>query len=346
MKKRIIPTIACSLVAILGLSGCSCANDAILNFNNAVHAGNNPSAYYSEQAVYEVSSTNDGKTANVDSKLSVTFSGEYETGFWVYESLPTEYSEYASDNELIKENDFDFIYVMTSKLSVEAAYSYEGKDDQVKNDSIETLTLFTSSNNAYAPIYSNTNANYSILGVQNGELLFKQVNFYHQTIYGEKQYTVKRLSQIGTEYENEQTKSYDYTFKSLIDNNQLFFAIRNTTLEDEKSTYFPVVAPQYGEKSNLRVTREKTTTNTIESIIVNGEEVKNEDVKLAEITYINSTSNKSGSPQKIFIQAEKSSNGKIEGRAIVFKHFSPIYEHGNNGIIGTLVYQLKEISYR
>ena len=346
MKKRIIPTIACAMVAILGLSGCSCANDAILNFNNAVHAGNNPSAYYSEQAVYEVSSTNDGKTANVDSKLSVNYSGEYETRFLVYESLPSDYSEYVSDNELIKKNNFDYIYVMTSKLTVEATYSYEGKDDQVKNDSIETLTLFTSSNNAYAPIYSNTNANYSILGVQNGEFVFKQIEFYHQTIYGEKQYTLKRLSQIGTEYENEQTKSYDYTFKSLIDNNQLFFAIRNTTLEDEKSTYLPVVAPQYGEKNTLRITREKTTTNTIESIIVNGEEVKNEDVKLAEITYVNSTANKSGSPQKIFVQTEKSSSGKIEARAIVFKHFSPIYEHGNNGIIVTLLYQLKEISYR
>lgn len=346
MKKRIIPTIACAMVAILGLSGCSCANDAILSFNNAVHAGNNPATYYSEQAVYEVFSTNDGKTANADSKLSVNFSGKYETGFWVYDSIPSDYSEYVGDNELIKKNDFDFIYVMTSKLNVEATYSYEDKEDQVKNDSIETLTLFTSSNNAYAPIYSNTTANYSILGVQNGELIFKQVNFYHQTIYGEKQYTVKRLSQIGTEYENEQTKSYDYTFKSLIDNNQLFFAIRNTTLEDEKNTYFPVVAPQYGEKNTLRIAREKTTTHTIESIIVNGEEVNNEDVKLAEISYINSTANKSGSPQKIFIQAEKSSNGKIEGRAIVFKHFSPIYEYGNNGIVGMLVYQLKEISYR
>ena len=346
MKKRIIPTIACSLVAILGLSGCSCANDAILNFNNAVHAGNNPSTYYSEQAVYEVFSTNDGRTASVDSKLNVNYSGEYETGFWVYESVPQDYSEYVSDNELIKKNDFDFIYVMTSKLNVEATYSYEGKEDQVKSDSIETLTLFTSSNNSYAPIYSKTTANYSILGVQNGELHFQQVNFFHETIYGENQYSVKRLSQIGTEYENEQTKSYDYTFKSLIDNNQLFFAIRNTSIEDEKSTYLPVVAPQYGEKNTLMITREKTTTQTIENILVNGEVINNEDVKLAEITYINSTANKSGSPQKLFVQTEKSSSAKIEARAIVFKHFSPIYEHGNNGIIGTLVYQLKEISYR
>ena len=345
MKKRILSTIACAMVAILGLSGCSCANDAILNFNNAVHAGNNPTASYSEKAVYDVSSTIDGRTANVDSKLSVNYSGEYTTVFSVHEIVPSKYSEHVRDNELLKKNDFDFIYVMTTKLDVDATYSYEGKEDQVKNDSIETLTLFASSNNSYAPIYSNTTADYSILGVQNGELLFKKVNFYHQTIYGEKQYTVKRLSQIGTEYENEQTKSYDYTFKSLIDNNQLFFAIRNTTLEDKKSTYIPVVAPQYGEKNTLKITREKTTTHTLESIKVNEEEVINEDVKLAEISYINSTENKSGTPQKIFVQTEKSSNNKIEARAIVFKHFSPIYEHGNNGIIGTLVYQLKEISY-
>ena len=348
MKKKILSTIACSLVAIFGLSGCSCANDAILTFNNSVHLGNNPYTYYSEQAIYQVYSNDEGKTSNVDPKLKVTFNGKYETGFWVYDKLPTDsdYLSLVSENQLLSNNDFDFIYVMISKLNVEATYSYEGQEDQTKTDSIETLTLFASSNFSYAPIYSTTTANYNILGLLNGELIFKTINYKNETTYSQKDYKIKHITNIGTESESEQSKSYDYTFKSLIDNNQLFFAIRNTTLEDGKTTYIPVVAPQYGEKNSLKITRENTTTHTINGLLVNGEEINGEDIRLAKISYSNTTSNKTGSPQEIFVQAEKSSNGKLENRAILYKHHSPIYEHGNNAIIGTLVYELTEISYR
>ena len=346
MKKRILSAIACSLVAVLGLLGSSCSSDAILNFNNSVHAGNNPSVTYSEQAVYKIYSTETGKSDNVDNKLSANFSGEYKISFWVYESLPANYLPLVAENELLAKNDFDFLYLMTTELNVEATYSYEGKSDEKKTDYIKTLTIFTSSNNAYAPIYSETTANYSLLGLNNEEMLFQPVEYKSETIYGQEEYVVKHISNLGAENQNEQSKSYEYTFKSLIDNTQLFFAIRNTTLEDEKSTYIPVVAPQYGEKNTLKITRENTTTHTINGLKVQGEEINGEDVKLAKISYVNSTTNKTGMSQEIFIQAEKSSNGKIENRAILFKYNSTIYEHGSNAILGTLVYELTEISYK
>ena len=357
MKKFTLAMISACLAVCMLFSGC--AQAVQLQFSNAFNAGTAPSTY-SETLKYSVTLKTDYENGTIKQgegldKIGLSYDGEYTTTLIVSDSssLPEDIKN--STDVFSAVNYEGVIYHITSSLTLNV--SFNGKDgvmgtpEQPILDTIYSEYYFLEGGgNSFAPVYSSVKSkNTYISVVSEEEKVFAQPLVYdaeYTTVYNHKNYTVKKnvfayeIGKTRTEAlsSSNEENSYNYSFKTLIDNEGLLFCLRNVTLELDGTLSIPTVAPQYGSATTLNVTNiaeEQKTCN----ISYNGQDAVEEQLNVRKFSFIKNSNDTSGSAQ--YVTVSKSDTTK---KAYVLEYAAPLSVSSVLSSFGALVYTLKSVN--
>ena len=345
MKNKLISLFAAATVGICALlGGCSCSGDNTLSFNN--------NAANSETLTYKVEYSedyieNNKKTADLDKY----FTFEYSNGTYVTELKQANASEITSDILDIKdakgESLVSTIYKLTSDFSIDIKLNI-GDKSYDHTEKITTQTYIAQAGVSFAPLYSKAEAEYTVISVNEtaDSTILKSVT---ETFYNKSEYrTVKKYKYFDMDAAAESIKLDDvtekehtekYSFRSVIDNAELLFALRGITLEEKSTTNISVVSPEYDKSVSLSIANTAKSEEEF-TITYNGEEVK-ETLKYNSYSYLVNSNNVSGSAQYVNIQSE--SAGKIANNALILKYSKPLIAYGSFSKMGALVFTLTDV---
>ncbi len=334
MKKIIIPFI---LALCLLFSGCSCAGETYLEFSSA---WGGTSTGYSETLVYDVEYKSDyagdGKSYTIDESikdLNSQIVGTYVVNTRILSAVDSSIPENVKQSEVFKNNPSTVIAIKTM-LSLSATYAY-GQAVENSLDTIETETYICSFDYALAPIYSESNFDYGIIRINEG-LTVERLKGKNTAIYQGSSYKTATIiddeSGEKTVSENEE----DYTLKTLIDSNQLLFAIRNLKLDLEQTKVIPTVHPTYNEAKEISVSRFCDSERTVN---LNGE---SKVFKVSGISYRLNSVDAAGYEQLVFVQ--NTAVDGVENKALIVSYVEPLVEYAAYKMTGAMVYSLKTIS--
>lgn len=357
MKKFALAMISACLAACMLFSGCTPA--AQLQFSNAFNAGTAPSAY-SETLKYSVTLKTDYEDGTIKQsdgldKIGLSYNGEYIISLSVSDSsaLPEQIKNSTDIFNCI--NYEGVIYHLKSSLTLNVTFN--GKDGVIgtpEQPLVDTIVsdyyFLEGGGNSFAPVYSNVKSKNTFISVDYvDEKVYAKPTIYdaeYTTVYNHKNYTVKKTAfayGIGktkaeaTSSLNEEN-SYNYSFKTLIDNEGLLFCLRNVSLELDSSLSLPTVAPQYASVTTLSVTNiaeEQKTCN----ISYNGEAAVEEQINVRKYSFIKNSSDTSGSAQ--YVTVSKSDTTK---KAYVLEYAAPLSNGNMLSSFGALVYTLKSVN--
>jgi hypothetical protein len=139
------------------------------------------------------------------------------------------------------------------------------------------------------------------------------------------------------------TTNHEYEFKTLIDNAQLLFALRNLEVLEGSPRSVYVSSSAYKEQTDLAIYFEKSTTESTDGLMVNGTALT-EDIKLDMSKFRVNSAKNSGNEQYVFIQSE-ASEGTLKNNAYMFKYVQPLVCYGTFEFMGSLEFTLKTITH-
>lgn len=343
--KRFFTTILClSMAVILALSASGCNKKSALVFNNAFFGStNDPSPGYTETLKYSVSNVNNyneliKKEVEIftDSLATYEYKGTYESVFSVVGVLPEEIETNVSEEITGTVYHLKTTLKLNSTYKVNGEYAEGGTQNQdgsvTYEDVVENEVYFLKSGHSFAPVYSSGRQKSSTLALSNKANVIIYEYSYNTTYNTNKYTTVKGYVQ-----EEPVTNKYEYTFKTVIDNAQLLFALRSVTLEEKDNLNIPVVSPVYGKAQTLTITNSSENTK---SATINGETlqipVKNLNFKLAQ-------EYNTGTPQYALIQKSSPNEQVVPNKALLIEYAEPIISYGNFYSMGALVYTLTDV---
>lgn len=324
MKKRFLAIVIFVLTFCFALGGCGegcgCVSTKLLDFKSDYFASSKLHDNYTETLTYSVK--HDGIIYPVSSSLDESAfafqEGTYVTTLRLLSTYPEEI-----DNDIKKELNNSKVFEYVTRLEIPVTYNLA--ETKTFTDVIETRTIFCSQEKHFSPLYSITTANYSMF-YQVGETKSVQELSYVSTVtYGVSAY--KQVMQTGDTIENNE---YNYVFGSLIDNNQLLFAIRNISVEDGSPVGLPVVSTSMPKSTSIAVVYKNADVLKFNS----------EDVKVTKLAYCLNSTKESGKEHFVFVQnnTDESSLGK---KAYVVRYVQPLTAYGSFESMGSLVFDLK-----
>lgn len=351
MKKKLIPLIATTLAVSITLSGCSCTAPATLKFSDSFNGDKDVSVPYTETLSYKVELINgyNGEfTKNsliTNDVLEYDYNGEYVVTLSVLDKTDAKLKDLKSDVLTDSSISTSKIYHVKSQLNLTSNYKapygiYLESSDSVLNEVsfneyITSECFFLPSGYSFNPIYSKTQGNTSFVQIS-GESRATVVTMEYETevLYNKTNYSLKEKYGDTTE-----SSSHNYTFRTLIDNNTLLFALRNIGLNSEESYSLSVVHPTYDQAENLTVSFENELSKKVK---LNGsqEEIS---IPVKELSFIRNKENATGSSQYVLIQKDKVSD--IENKAMMIQYVSPLSCYGSYISLGALQYTLTSYSY-
>ena len=149
----------------------------------------------------------------------------------------------------------------------------------------------------------------------------------------------------------EKTQTKNYTQKTVIDNAQLLFAIRNVELAEDASSALPTVSASYGAPKTLTVKNNGDTQKTLRkggenSFTYNGQELADNELEIAvkDYSFYLNTTNDAGTPQYLLIQKSASASGKLPAKALIIEYVEPLSIYGSFQRLGALVYTIKSVN--
>ncbi len=337
MKKFIM---ALSVLLALLFTGCSCNPPSQLSFSPNWKKSETVSAGYSSTTTYDVKlnksfilGDNDyTKTELVDNVFEdYNFVGTYSETVSVIEV--NDYDK--DDSPVLEDSKNATLLKINSLLEITATYKLVGKDTVTYNDFVKTESYLLDTDNALAPIYTESENNYSVVNIASDNpiqtLHFKTTMLYtkdkisckqQEFNYGEDSETAKPLS--------ENFYTTDYAYKCLIDNTSLLFALRNLNYSKDKSISLPVVAPAYRASVDL-------TVAYTEDIKIN--DANNSPWETKVINFVSANTDKMGMPQLVFLQNKEVSD---KNNSLIVKYVSPLAEYSSDyARLGALEYSLK-----
>lgn len=351
MKKRLL-SLFIGLVFIFPffcVTGCS--EPTLLVFRNSFYEGKTPDKPYAETLTYNVEYTkntlstlfayNEEENYAYNDMVKFSFSdGKYTSKLSITPQKPQQLSEIESD---IFDGDIKskMYYHLICNFEIVANYHVTGEQPIAHKDTITQEVYFCDSNLAFAPIYSKTISDYTILSYTQDEAFTQNVKTSYEIVYNISNYTINSTSVIDDNINDKRTSSntYEYTFRTAIDNNQLLFLIRNTEISNDSRANLPTISLNYGEAQDVEIYNKTTTKETFD-INFNGVNFK-EEINYKELYFYLENINASGATQKLFVQAKQSENFKslalpviYEESLIAYSSFSPM---------GTLKYTLKSV---
>ena len=350
MKKLLYTILCLGLTLIFALFACSCAMTQPLTFNKN-YLGDVKDNYYEklEYSVEYKSSYQDIVNATTYANEDIpTFNGTYVVEF--------------SDHTITElESDINFdeqsYHHLKSTLSLDITF----KDGTVLNDKIVSEVYFYSKDWALAPIYSMSTMKTSFLTL-GAETKYEQMIYQYSVLYNKDSYNISKKYYSADENENINLiditdtdpnspsyfdttkltalsgdgKTVEYDIKTIIDNAQLLFAIRNSEL----SAKLPTVSFTYETPIELVATAENEANYTINQLTYNGEDKSNTSMPITIVElYINSSNNR-GVTKYLNIQKEEV-NG-IKNNALMVEYAEPVLSGLTS--LGALVYKLNKVT--
>lgn len=360
MKKRIIALIIAAVTAFSLLGGCS-SGRGTLTFNNAFHGGGDtgsrdadPGVGYRETLVYNVFASENEYQYKKDSSLTddvikYDINGTYTVVLSVLSDLDD--STKAKFSTDIQKPEGSAVYSLKSELKLTAKYS--GKTEFTHEDVITSETYFFPFTESYMPLYSRTDSEYAIVSAGNGNSALLVVKSFSEVIYRNSSYTVKtgavQYSANGEvkDITAEDTKSTDhnYSAKTVIDNAQLFFALRNVKVDVDGTYTLPTVSSAYGDPTDLAVKNMQEFDDDA-TFDYNGTPYSGK-VKVKELAYYVNSQNNTGARQFVYIQKTAVKNGDVtvaENHALPVKMVFPMIAYGSFSRLGSLVYKLSSVT--
>ncbi len=339
MKKFFVTLLSLSLSLILVLfAGCNKAT--ALAFNNAFNGGNAPDSQYTEKLTYTVTSGNykdlerstdipkDIADFSTNGTLTVSFNIKTES------DIPL---------QIINDTDIDLtgmIYYLSFALDLNSIYTVNGEGSGEVKEYIYSDVLFLTTGSSFAPIYSTVKQSYNVMYTENVDdkvvVNTEKIESNYTTLYRKNEYKITSIKG-----EEQSSKTYDYDFKSVIDNAQLLFALRNLSLEKEASYTIPTVSPAYGNATPLLITNKEENTQTL-NVKIDGKDV-NESISVKNLTFHVNDSKNTGTPQYVSIQKSASTN--IPSKALMTEYAQPLICYGSYTDMGALIFKLNSVEF-
>lgn len=358
MKKIIT---ALLLVIAFTLSGCGCSTATQLSFSRATFGENSFSTQLkTEKRTYSVELDENYVFNDVEFKKNKTLIENDVTYSFENGSYVTELSVISKTNELPFESDLLNAEISSDKaiihyqtrLNVTAKYSVD--EFITHEDYVYTDSYFLCDEYSYAPLYSCTESKNSHLNYSAKESSVKVEQSKNTIVYQKDKYTVTKLN---TSQENPTpiVNDYGYTFRTLVDNSQLLFVLRNfiELKEVSDAVLLPTVSYHYGDVKNLSITYEDKLDKTC---YIDGKETT---VPTNAYSFVISSTSTScvgsgtrnvGREQLVFIQNAQSYLGSgdnktpvKEMKADLVEYAEPLTAYGQFYIMGALVYKLTSI---
>ena len=339
MRKFIIAIISAITLLTACLTGCSCVGNSPISFNANFYGAESsidPPAGFRETLCYNVVykeklSEEQGKSPLLNG-VSYTFSdGIYVSTLETVTSLP---DGITSDIVADLPSDAKTLYKLTTNLSIKSTYQGLDEGNGEYLDTIKTTAYFCSYRLSYAPIYSRTETDYSILFVTKSSKSVGKLQSERIFNYSKTSYTLTEKVQ-----ENITTKNYEYDFTTVIDNAQLLFALRNIDIAKDSTFMLPTISYAYGEAKNLRIDNESQTSEPV-NIIYNGVQVT-DNIAINNFSFMINDATKAGLSQYVSIQNVKSDN--LPFSSLLYSYTEPLVEYGNMLNMGYLVYTLSSV---
>lgn len=339
MKRFFTALLSVSLALTFILSS-GCSSATTLSFSNAFNGGNEPYSEYWETMTYSVSS---GEYKELTRSNSIpkdvadfSINGELKISFKTI-------TESDVPNDVRNSTDINLsgkIYHLKSELKLNSNYTVNGENGGEKVDEILNEVIFLTTENSFAPIFSYVKQSYNVMFASNSEekltVDIEKLESEYKTVYKNNNYTTTKI-----DGENTIKTTYDYDYRTLIDNTQLLFAIRNLSIEKENSKSVLTVSPAYGNATPLLIRNNEESSQNVK-LNINGSEIS-ENLSVKNLSFAVNDSKNTGIPQ--FVTIQKSGSENILSKALMLEYVEPLVCYGSFTQMGALVYKLTSVQY-
>ena len=350
MKKKFVAFSVLAVLLLSVLSACSCSNTPLLAFSSGFAGDGAPSGGYSQTITYKVEYKTDEDGYRRDEKFpSDKIQLEYGEGVAEY-SLKVGSGYYGIETD-IKDIGETFasskVYKLDFSFTIPLKITVDGKTAD-SEEKITSKTYFLPSDLSFAPLYSLTESEYYVVSLGDNAAAASKLKQRNEIVYNKEEYTVKTQNEyLGFLPESEEIKedtkvaTCDYSFRKVIDNAQLLFAVRGMTIEAEKSITADVVSYLFNDPQTLSFSNVRQAEITI-PVSYNGAAAKDATFKYDEIEFRISSLTAAGTAQKVFVQSAAA--GDIPNLKLPIMYIQPLQSMGGNfATYGCLKFTLKEV---
>ncbi len=369
MKRFIFLILSVCLCLMFCLSGCSCAGNAVLEFNST-----QVKSIRRETLKYSVTLEKNYKDIKRSSSLNENLlplyeNGEYEAVYETGVALPN-----GIENNINLSPSESVISVIRTTLNIDVVDTNrtdDAGDDKTYKDQIISEVYFYDSAWSYAPIYSKTIVKNTYLANDETNIEFAHKTYRYETIYKKSSYVMNKTHyqpDDGEDITNKDVseliednfvpmvgnnKSYEYGFREVIDNVQLMFVTRNLDISKGGNITIPVVNYMYSKPTLLQIKNSSHSTLNIEKNLFitytnptfRGEypentlsmPVKNISITLSDTDYI-------GMPKYVVVQNGSADTEKIKNNGLIAEYAEAVTANASYNCFGALVYRLKDVN--
>lgn len=364
MKKFFKCALATIMAISLAITGTGCSSAVKLSFSNNFAGGTAPSSTsdYTETLVYKVENVSEYegiKTSNLIKQAIPKYEGTLTMVF--KNKIPS--SVTLPNSDISNLNDFKSSdkYYVKSVLDLQVTI-----DGKTYNDAIVSECCFYQANLSFAPIYSKTTAKTTYLDLSSDKLELTQTIYQYETTYNTEEYVVKKSSYTKDkdedvnlvdikvdnwtspklrELDKNGNLSYEYDLRTVIDSNQLLFAIRNVAFSQSLTELqIPTVSYSYGESVPVLVKNQEQQTYNLKYNLADG----SERAQLLATPVNKITFNASGSyytgPSKVVKLQEKTNEHELNYKSLILEFGEPLFDINMN-MFGALKYTLTTATY-
>lgn len=349
MKKFLITIVSLSLAICFAFSAIGCSGVSTLSFSNSFNGGSEPNSL-TETLIYDVELVD-----NYNNKIQKAQSFPDEVVKYGYTNgkytVKLTVAPFIDNSEIKTKSGIEFdanIYHLHTEFSIDVSYEIKNKDKYENTDSIITDTYFYPAGQSFAPMYSSTHSKQSFLSISSSEAVTASVSFNEsqtEIVYNQDKYTITTDNKSTEGKDSIKTVTYNYDLKSVIDNTQLLFALRNMNLTENVTSSLPTVAPAYGEAKKLSISL-VDSVNQLAEVSYNGGEPSSE-IPVKNIKFNIQSNTNSGAYQYVSIQTGAVKNGQtdlIPNRSLIVKYATPHVAFGSFLSMGAFVYTLKTVT--
>lgn len=348
MKKFLVSLLALCVFVLSSLTGCSCNPASPLTFSNTF-LGEANTSNFQEHLEYEVNyleNSLDYPYLNRDSELDVYIEDLSMTGSYVCDlTTVLNGSVDIPDNNIVGENGIynASLYCLRTEFSVTATYTLKNQSaPTIKADEIISEVYFLPSGHSFAPVYSKTNAVMHLVSLSQNGLKFSDVEYEYETVYNQSNYKLSKKVILDNEtIENTVDKKYGYSYKCIIDNNQLLFALRNLSTVNGENVEMPVVAPAYGKATKLGFL-ETASSNKEFTFDLNGQPLT-EQIPVKNVSYAVSKIQSAGRTHYAVVQ--NGASASIKNKGLIIRYAQPLPVYGSMSNLGALEFKLLNASF-
>ena len=346
MKKSLLSIVFAICLLACCLVGCSGKSE--LQFTSAFFGSEeakDPLWQYSETTTYSVEYSKDYENRFNLGQININKdvidlnygTGSYTSTFTVVseEFFKGDVPTAVKNSDIIANAEGEKFYVLETNFSIPVTYKLAGKEQVTDVNTITTKVYFCSARLSYAPIYSYTKSVNTLFDISSTLAIAEVRTLENAVYYNKDSYTSsKKINN------NKPTvEKHDYKFRTIVDNNQLLFLMRNLGLGEEDTRYLPTLSLTYSEPVDLAVSSEKAKSVNYKFNYL-GTEV-DEVLKVNQIKYLLADSKTPGAYQYAVIQKQASQNVKFTALLTTYAH--TLYG-GHIGYYGVLVYKLTSVS--